>query len=152
MAEDGEVGQLAAQLDRLIRSSRRDGRRWTNDEIAEQLKERHPQLRLSGAYLSAIRTGKRRRPAPELLSALAEFFGVPVAYFHDPAYAARIDAQLALLNEFHDSEIRSIALRAVGLPVESLAAVSAVLDQLRKQQGLPEAVDKTTCQGGCTDV
>ena len=137
MPDTGDASQLCAQLDRLVRSSRRDGRRWTNDEIAARLKERHPQLRVSGAYLSALRTGKRLRPAPELLAALAEFFGVSVAYFHDPDYAERTDAQLTLLNQFRDGGVRSVALRAAGLPVESLAVVSAVLDQLRKQQGLP---------------
>ena len=137
MQDTPDTRQLSTQLEHLIRRGRRDGRRWTNDDIAAYLKESHPGLRVSGAYLSAIRTGKRLRPAPELLSALAEFFGVSVAYFHDPDYAERVNAQLDLLNEFRESGVRSIALRAAGLPVESLEAVSAVLDQLRKQQGLP---------------
>lgn len=137
MSDAGDAADLATRLDHLVRSSRRNGRRWTNDEIAAQLKERHPSLRVSGAYLSAIRTGKRLRPSPELLAALAEFFGISAAYFHDPEYAERVDAQLGLLNEFRDRGVRSIALRAAGLPVESLETISAVLDQIRKQQGLP---------------
>jgi len=36
---------------------------------------------------------------------------------------------------------RSIAARAVGLPAESLEAVHAVLDQIRKLPGLPPVED-----------
>ncbi len=132
-----EPDGLAERLDTLFRTSRPHGRRWTNDEVAANLKAANPTLRVSGAYLSAIRTGKRANPSPDLLQSLATFFGVSPAYFVDPDHADTTARQLAMLDELRQSGVRSIALRAVGLPEESLHAVAAVLDEIRKAQGLP---------------
>src|SRR5690348_6230445 len=106
---------LAERLDHLFRNSRPGGRRWTNDEVAEELKTRNPKIRVSGAYLSALRTGKRLHPSPELQMALAEFFGVAPAYFFDRDHADRVSAQLAALEELNQAGVRGLALRAVGL-------------------------------------
>jgi|SRR5882757_9126605 len=141
MAQDKGESVLAERLDGLFRSSRPRGRTWTNDDVAAELKQSHPRLRVSGAYLSALRTGKRERPSPELLDALATFFGVSPAYFYDRDHADQTTRQLAMLDELHQAGVRSIALRAVGLPPESLDAVTAVLDQIRKLQGLPPVDD-----------
>lgn len=141
MAHDNGEFVLAEQLDSLFRSSRPQGRSWTNDEVAAELKKRTPGLRVSGAYLSALRTGKRERPSYDLLEALAKFFGVAPAYFFDRDHAERTTKQLAMLDEMHQAGVRSIALRAVGMPPESLAAVKTMLDQIRKLQGLPEVED-----------
>ncbi|MEU5693423.1 helix-turn-helix transcriptional regulator [Actinosynnema sp. NPDC020468] len=128
---------LAARLDTLFRTSRPGDRRWTNDEVAEEIKRDNPGLRVSGTYLSALRTGKRVRPSPELQVALARFFGVSPAYFIDPDYADRVDSQLAVLDEFRQAGVRAVALRSIGLPPESLEMITAVLDQIREQRGLP---------------
>lgn len=128
---------LAERLDGLFRSSRPQGRSWTNEEVATELKKGNVGLRVSGAYLSALRTGKRERPSHDLLEALAKFFGVAPAYFFDRDYADQATRQLAMLDELNQAGVRSIALRAVGLPPDSLDAVAAVLDQIRKLQGLP---------------
>ncbi|MBX6766697.1 MAG: helix-turn-helix transcriptional regulator [Actinomadura rubrobrunea] len=141
MADNTDVPVLARRLDGLFRTSRPGGRRWTNDEVAAELKKINPDLRVSGAYLSALRTGKRTRPSPELLAALAKFFGVSPAYFFDSEHADRVDAQLALLDELHQAGVRSIAARAVGLPAESLETVRVLLDQIRKLHGLPPMED-----------
>jgi transcriptional regulator with XRE-family HTH domain len=132
---------LAVRLNTLFETSRPGKRRWTNDEVAEAIKRRKPDLRVSGAYLSALRTGKRTRPSPELQVALAEFFGVSPAYFFDADYAEQANAQLAALDELSRAGVREIALRAIGLSKDSLDTVLAVLDQIRKQQGLPPAQD-----------
>lgn len=132
---------LAERLNYLFSNSRPKGRQWTNDEVAAEIKKVHPEIRVSGAYLSALRNGKRLRPSPELQVALAEFFGVSPAYFFDRDYADRVSAQLAVLNELSQAEVRAIALRAVGLPGESLQAIAAVLDQVRALQGLPPIQD-----------
>ncbi|MEV5988242.1 helix-turn-helix transcriptional regulator [Streptomyces sp. NPDC052051] len=132
---------MSELLDSLFRTSRPEGRRWTNDEVAARIKESHPQIRVSGAYLSALRNGKRTRPSPELQSALAEFFGVSPAYFVDSDHAQKVLQQLALLEDMSQSGVRALALRAVGLPQESLQAIVTVLDQVRKLQGLPPVED-----------
>ena len=141
MAQDNGESVLAERLDSLFRSSRPQGRSWTNQEVATELRKRNPALRVSGAYLSALRNGKRERPSYDLLEALAKFFGVAPAYFFDRDYADRTATQLAMLDELHQAGVRSIALRAVGLSPESLEPVRAVLDQIRKLQGLPDVDD-----------
>jgi len=142
MTAGGDRPMLAVRLDELFHTSRPGGRRWTNSEVAAEIKRAVPTLKVSGAYLSAIRTGKRTNPGPELVAALATFFGVSPAYFVDPAHARQADRQLAMLDELRQAGVRSIALRAVGLPAESLDAVAAVLDQIRKAQGLPPVEEK----------
>ncbi|MBC2876890.1 helix-turn-helix domain-containing protein [Streptomyces mobaraensis] len=135
---DGDGGTLLARrLNHLFRTSRPQGRNWTNREVADEVKRVSPGLKVSGAYLSALRTGKRTNPSADLLNALAKFFGVSPAYFVDSGHAERVDAQLAALNALSQSGVRGVALRAVGLPPESLAAITAVIDQVRQLQGLP---------------
>ncbi|MFE1914461.1 helix-turn-helix domain-containing protein [Streptomyces anandii] len=137
MTDAPEESTLAGRLDSLFSRSLPAGRRWTNNEVADKIKEKHPHIRVSGAYLSALRNGSRTRPSQELLSALAEFFGVSPAYFVDPDYAERANAQLAGLEMLNQAGVRGLALRAVGLQKDSLEAVTAMLDQVRKLQGLP---------------
>ncbi|MFH8789094.1 helix-turn-helix domain-containing protein [Streptomyces roseoverticillatus] len=128
---------LAKRLEALFVGSHPEGRRWTNSEVADKVKEKHPHVRVSGAYLSALRNGSRARPSQELLAALAEFFGVSPAYFVDPDHADRVNAQLAGLEALSQAGVRGVALRAVGLQQDSLDAITAMLDQVRKLQGLP---------------
>lgn len=139
-AVDGE-SVLAKRLDALFRTSRPGNRRWTNDEVSEAIKKANPDLKVSGAYLSALRNGKRVRPSPELQVALAKFFGVSPAYFFDADYANQADTQLATLDKLREAGVRGIALRAAGLPQDSLDTITAVLDQIRKQHGLPPVRD-----------
>src|SRR5438552_3954248 len=90
---------LARKLDRLfndIRPEGPNGRKHTNEEVAETVKKDNPELRCSGAYLSALRRGSKRNPSTELLTALARFFGVPGSYFLDEATAAQTDAEIEL--------------------------------------------------------
>ncbi|WP_329013863.1 helix-turn-helix domain-containing protein [Streptomyces sp. NBC_00690] len=141
MAEEQRDAPLSERLDSLFRTSRPEGRNWTNDEVAARIKESHPGMRVSGAYLSALRTGRRVRPSPELQAALAEFFGVSPAYFVDPGYAESVNSQLAVLSAMNQAGVRAFALRAVGLPQESLHSIATVLDQIRKLQGLPPVED-----------
>lgn len=136
-AAEGQASVLSQRLDRLFRMNRDAGRKLTNAEVAEHLRKRHPGIRVSGAYLSALRAGKRANPSPDLLVALAELFGVAPGYFLDPDESDRITAQLEMLEGMRDAGIRGIALRAVGLSHENLEAVTSVLDQVRKLQGLP---------------
>ncbi len=133
----GDGAALAERLDELFRKSRPGGSRWTNDQVAAEIKKANPDIRVSGAYLSALRTGKRTRPSPELQVALAKFFGVSPAYFFDPDRAERVIQQLTVLDQMSQAGVRAVALRAVGLPAENLGAMAAVLDQMRKAQGLP---------------
>jgi transcriptional regulator with XRE-family HTH domain len=141
MPGDSDGSTLAERLDELFTLSRPQGRQWTNSEVAAEIRKLDPDIKVSGAYLSALRGGSRRNPSRALLVALAGFFGVSPAYFFDSAHADRVSQQLAALDEIRQAGVRSIALRAIGLPAESLDAMAAVLDQMRKLQGLPPVRD-----------
>jgi transcriptional regulator with XRE-family HTH domain len=128
---------LAVLLDRLFRTSRADGRAWTNDQVAKELKRRNPGLRVTGGYLSALRNGGKSHPSIELQQGLADFFGVPLTYFAGAAVDADIAEQAAAIALVQQAGVRAVALRAIGVHEESLAAIAAVLDNIRALQGLP---------------
>lgn len=124
---------LAENLDRLfdnIRPHGPAGRRYTNEEVASAVKEEAPEIRVGGAYLSALRKGTKRNPSTELLSALARFFGVPTSYFLDEETAAQTDAEIELAKVAHNLGVRQLALRALELSPEGLAAVTKIVEHV----------------------
>ncbi|GAA2389768.1 helix-turn-helix domain-containing protein [Streptomyces glaucosporus] len=124
---------LAENLDRLFDTIRPEGprgRRYTNEEVATAIKRADPGIRVGGAYLSALRKGTKRNPSTELLTALARFFGVPPSYFLDGDTAARTDAELELAKVAHNLGVRKLALRALELSPEGLAAVTRIVEHV----------------------
>jgi transcriptional regulator with XRE-family HTH domain len=139
----GEVrrspSSLATKLDRLFQAVRPGGRaEYSYQEVADAIRsEGGPTI--SATYLWQLRKGLRDNPTRNHLAALARFFGVSPAYFFDEDTAEVVDAQLSLLAAMRDASVRSVALRAAGLSVESLAAVQ-VIDHARRLEGLePDA-------------
>ncbi|MCX2970372.1 helix-turn-helix transcriptional regulator [Streptomyces sp. TRM70308] len=133
MPESKGLPTLAAALNHLfdtIRPYGPRGRPYTNDEVAAAVKESHPHIRVGGAYLSALRTGTKKNPSTELLTALARFFGVPASYFLDEATAAQTDAEIALAQVAHNLGVRNLALRALELSPEGLAAVTRIVEHV----------------------
>lgn len=128
---------LSVRLDRLFRGPRADGRAWTNDQVAAELKRRNPGLRVTGGYLSALRNGGKSHPSIELQQGLADFFGVPITYFTSATVDADLAEQTATAALMQQTGVRAIALRAIGVQEESLATIAAVLDNIRALQGLP---------------
>jgi transcriptional regulator with XRE-family HTH domain len=123
-----EQSLLADRLNRLfedVRPAGRAGRRWTNEEVANAVKLAEPAIRVSGAYLSALRTGAKRRPSTELLAALA---GVSVDYFVTGELRTDTTAELARVAE--NLGVRRLALRALELSPEGLAAVTKIIEQV----------------------
>lgn len=124
---------LAENLDRLfdiIRPEGPKGRRYTNEEVATAIKQAEPGIRVGGAYLSALRKGTKRNPSTELLTALARFFGVPASYFLDENTAAQTDAEIELAKVAHNLGVRKLALRALELSPEGLAAVTRIVEHV----------------------
>ena len=124
---------LAAHLDQLfddIRPHGAGGRRYTNEEVATAIREASPGIRVGGAYLSALRKGSKRNPATELLAALARFFGVPTSYLLGEEAAVRTDAEIELARVAHNLGVRHLALRALELSPEGLAAVTRIVEQV----------------------
>lgn len=141
MSESDERPPLAARLDALFRTARPRGKKWTNAEVAAELKAVSPDLKVGAVYLSQLRTGKRTNPSQELLAALARFFGVSVGYFFDEKIAESVLTELASIEAMRQAGVRAVAMRAAGLPEESLQAITAILDQYRQMQRLPPVTD-----------
>ena len=135
---------LAAKLDRLFRSSaaRRRGE-FTYREVAAGVAARGLGP-ISATYVWQLRTGQRANPTLRHLEGLAAFFGVPASYFIDAEVSARVDADLELIVTLNDGALRRLALDAAGLSPESLAAVSVLVKQLRRVEGLPDSLGQTT--------
>ncbi|MET9799541.1 helix-turn-helix domain-containing protein [Streptomyces sp. NPDC006368] len=137
MSETDDRPVLAVRLDNLFKTVRPKGKHWTNAEVAEELKRANPELRVGGVYLSQLRTGKRSNPSPDLLAALARFFGVSVAYFFDDEIAESVLSQVAAIEALREAGVRAVAMRAAGMKRENLQAITAIMDQYRQMQGLP---------------
>ncbi|MFW0789808.1 XRE family transcriptional regulator [Gordonia sp. CPCC 205333] len=138
---------FADRLNSLIRMKAINGGGVTNEQIATELKADNPQLKVSGAYLSALRTGKRSRPSTELQIALARYFNVSITELMDIDGPPALDA-----DQLNELGVRSIAMRAVGLDSDSLSTVAAVLDHVRRLQGLPEVDDQLNRPSGGRDI
>ncbi len=132
---------LASKLDRLFQAVRPGGRgEYSYQEVADAIRaEGGPTI--SATYLWQLRKGLRDNPTRNHLAALARFFGVSPAYFFDDDAAELVDAQLSLLAAMRDTSVRSVALRAAGLSLESLAAVQVVIDHARRLEGLKDEAD-----------
>ncbi|MDH6138076.1 MULTISPECIES: helix-turn-helix domain-containing protein [Kitasatospora] len=142
-SETDERPMLAVRLDDLFKTVRPKGKHWTNAEVAEELKLLNPDLKVGGVYLSQLRTGKRCNPTPDLLAALARFFGVSVAYFFDDQVAESVLSQVAAIEALRQAGVRAVAMRAAGMKKENLQAITAIMDQYREMQGLPPVTDGT---------
>jgi len=132
-------GSLAAKLDHLFRTVHPPGRgEYRHEEVAEGIRAQGGPA-ISAAYVWQLRAGKRANPTMSTLESLAEFFGVPAAYFLDEEARARVDAQLDLLAAMRDARVSRIALRSFGLSAESLQAIAGVIENARRLEGLPDA-------------
>lgn len=133
----GDVGPLAARVDHLFRTVRpQAGREYSFGEVAEALRAKGGPT-ISATYIWQLRKGLRDNPTKRHLEALADFFGVPPAYFFDDEETRRIDAELALLTALRDAPVRQIALRANGLSTKSLEAIAEMVERVRELEGLP---------------
>src|SRR5215211_801990 len=127
---------LAAKIDRLFTTvHRRDRGEYSYEDVAEEIRRRGGPT-ISATYIWQLRKGLRDNPTKKHLEALADFFGVPPAYFFDKAAAARIDAELDLLVALRDSPVRELALRAFGLSSDSLATIRNMIERVRELEKL----------------
>ncbi|WP_394613205.1 helix-turn-helix domain-containing protein [Lentzea sp. JNUCC 0626] len=121
---------LAEKVDHLFREVHPRGRKpFTHPEVSVA-------TGLSTGLLSALRSGKNTNPTKDTMQRLAEFFGVPVAYFFDDQTTEQVAAQIGLAAAMRDAGVASAAARMVGLSSGSVDAVRALTEQLRKLEGL----------------
>lgn len=127
---------LADKLNHLFATVHPAGRGpYSNEEVAAAIRDRGGPT-ISAGYVWLLRKGERDNPTKKHLEALAEFFGVPAAYFFDDELAERIESELAMLSALRDAGIRALALRMAGLPAESLQPVAEIVELIRKAEGL----------------
>ena len=107
---------------------------YSNDTAARALEERG--VTVSGVHISHLRSGRRDNPSARLLAALAELFGVPIGYFFDTTMEDRINDELEALSALKDSRAKSLMLRAQGVSPESMEHLEAILERIRKIEGL----------------
>lgn len=140
---EDERGMLAHRLGRLFAQMHPPGAPYTNAYVAEEISgdaQEYGGVRLTEQYLSMLRNGKRTNPSPEVLRALAKFFGVPVGYLLgdlSQPQAQRVEEEVGFLAAMRDQRVRAIALRSVGLPPEVQDSLTTIITQFRQQMDLP---------------
>ena len=128
---------LAERLDLLFRTRHAQGKpEPTYQEVADELAATGGPS-VGAAYLYMLRTGRRTSPRIELVSSLARYFRVPVAYLLGEEGSDQISDELELLVALRDNDVRQLALRSQGLSADSRKAIAAMIEQLRRAEGLP---------------
>lgn len=136
----GEVGDpdLAAKLNKLFETMHADGKKPdSNEKVVAALSQRG--VRITPQYLGQIRAGKKTNVDANTLRALAEYFGVTASYLIERGPQEDIEAQLNFLRLLRDEKVRAIATRASGLSEQSLASLTAIIDNVRELEKLPPA-------------
>ncbi|WNE94674.1 helix-turn-helix transcriptional regulator [Streptomyces luomodiensis] len=139
---DAAGSPLADRLNYLFTTMHPPGAPYTNAHVAEAISggDEYGETTLTEQYLSMLRNGKRTNPSPDVLRALAKFFAVPVGYLLgdlSPSQAERVEEEVRFLVAMRDKRVRSIALRAVGLPPEVQDSLTTIISQFRQQMNLP---------------
>ena len=131
------VGQ---RLERLFEETRRpDGQLWTISYLAEELKARGQDV--SRQYLGALMTGDRGEPRISLVEAIADVFGLPVAYFTGDYLGRAFAEALPVLLALRDPNVAALHRRA---DLHQIAAALASGDLLTKD----EVIDALRPSGG----
>ncbi len=129
---------VAEKLEHLFHSVRGPRGEYSLEEVAEGIRDRGGPT-ISASYIWQLRKGVKDNPTKKHMEALADFFGVPAAYFFDDDAAARIEAELSMLAALRDAGVRRVALRAAGLSPRSLAAIQTIIESARDVEGLADS-------------
>ncbi|MFG2179986.1 helix-turn-helix domain-containing protein [Streptomyces abikoensis] len=122
---------LADKLNHLFATVKpRAGGEYSNEHVAEAI--RRAGVTISQSYIWQLRKGKKHNPTLKHVQALADFFGVPAAYFFDDEVTNRVGHQLQLLR--FEQERRETD--AVGRDMKLMAMRAGELSQERRQQVL----------------
>lgn len=130
---------LAEKLEHLLSVTAPAGQKApSNEEVATAINIAAGEKTISATYVWQLRTGRKTNPTMRHLEALAQYCGVSAAYFLSDEESVKIDEQFALLNMLKQSDARNIAMRSTGLSESSRRAVSNMIEQLRKLEGLSD--------------
>ena len=142
--EAAGLPHLADRLNILFARVPRSGttQPYSNDRAAEDLSSAG--VSVTGAYLGQLRSGKKDNPSARLLAAISDLFEVPITYFFDDEQARKIEEQLATLVALRSTSVRGIVARSAGVSDAGIANLAAILEQLRRMEGLDDDVDTPT--------
>ncbi|WP_058042443.1 helix-turn-helix domain-containing protein [Streptomyces roseifaciens] len=126
---------IAEKLDRLFTTTgKRKHGECSYTAVAESIREEQG-ISISHTYIWQLRTGRRDNPTLQHLTGLANFFGVPVAYFLDDKITEEIDSELQLLAALRNAGVTEIAMRAADLSSGSREAVSSMINKFWELEG-----------------
>lgn len=133
--DEGGIPGLADKLNHLFATvPKPGGGLHTNDTAAQALNDAG--VSVSSVYLSHLRLGRRTNPSARLLAAIAQVFGVPIAYFFDNDLEEKVNADLATLASMRDNDVKGLMLKAHGLSRPNLRLLEELVDTIRKGEGL----------------
>jgi transcriptional regulator with XRE-family HTH domain len=118
---------IAEHLDRLFKQVRPSGRPEPSYMTVAEAIRAQQGVPISHTYIWQLRTGRRDNPTVQHLTALATYFGVPVAYFLDEEQTRRIDGQLELLRTLRDAGVAEIAMRAADVSPRGRETISELI-------------------------
>ncbi len=129
---------LSAKLNHLFETVHPAGQGpHSNEDVAAFIRDQGGPT-ISATYIWMLRKGRRDNPTLKHVEALANFFGVPPAYFFDDETTANVDAELELLTVMKDLGVQKVALRAAGLSSRSLDSIAEMIERVRELEGLPQ--------------
>ncbi|MGW2812622.1 helix-turn-helix domain-containing protein [Streptomyces sp. NPDC001415] len=140
---------LADKLNRLFESIRPpDGHEYSNEQVADGI-SRQGLTTISQSYVWQLRKGKKTNPTISHLQALADFFGVPVAYFFDDEAAGEVEGKLKALEAqqaqmkeaMGGGDVKLMAMRAGELSPERRKQVMDLLDVVYKLEQVERGDD-----------
>lgn len=140
-AADADIGHFARTLDGLIRPRPRpDGRAgvMSNEQVAEEVNALAGRDVVSGTYVWQLRTGRRRNPSLEAITALADYFKVSPSDFLDDKARQLGDEELRLITALQDAGVSELAARAVGLSPKTLQSILTMVDHARQLENLSD--------------
>jgi transcriptional regulator with XRE-family HTH domain len=137
--EEGVVGafSIAEKLDRLFRQVRSANQPEPSYMAVADAIRRDQGVPISHTYIWQLRTGRRDNPTVQHLTALAGYFGVPVAYFLDDEQTRRVDAQLDLLRTIRDAGVTEIALRAADVSPRGRETITELIRKVWESERRP---------------
>ena len=107
---------------------------FTQVEIVEGIKEQGGSI--SQQYLSELLRGVRGEPSDRIVRHLADFFGVPVAYFHDSQAYEQTNAYVEVVRRLATSEFLGVSARGLDLPPEAIERIREAVENERRAAGL----------------
>ncbi|MDI3408928.1 Secondary metabolite protein [Streptomyces cavernicola] len=131
---------FAELLDHLFQTVHPKGRAFTYAEVSQGIRDASG-VAISASAIQQLRTGVNKNPKMQTIRALAGFFGVEPSYFFDEEEAERQRAEINVVAAMRDQGVRRVALRANGLSPESLDMLTAVINQARRLEGVPDTED-----------